>query len=222
MQISLRVTKFAAYKSSEKNMLIKPPRIIRRLMPDIIWNIEGSDCVYLTFDDGPTPGVTEWILGQLDKYDAKATFFCLGKNAEMYPDLVQAIKDKGHKLGNHTYSHQKGWEMSLERYVEDVDFANHFLHTDLMRPPYGRITPAQMRALSERYKIVMSNIISRDYNSRLSPRMCLKNVTQHIENGSIIVFHDSVKAFKNMHFALPRTLAYMRDNGFRSRAIELW
>jgi len=203
-------------------MLIKPSGIIRRLMPDIVWNIEGSDCVYLTFDDGPTPGVTEWILAQLDKYDARATFFCLGKNAEMYPDLVQAIAEHGHKLGNHTYSHQKGWEMSLERYVEDVDFANQFLHTDLMRPPYGRITPAQMRALSERYRIVMANIISRDYNSHLSPRMCLRNVTRHIGNGSIIVFHDSVKAFKNMHFALPRTLSYMQQRGIRSEALELW
>ncbi len=203
-------------------MLIKPSGIIRRLLPDIIWSIEGSDCVYLTFDDGPTPGVTEWILAQLDKYDAKATFFCLGKNAEMYPDLVQAIVEHGHKLGNHTYSHQKGWEMSLERYVEDVDFANQFLHTDLMRPPYGRITPAQLRELSQRYRIVMANIISRDYNQRLSPRMCLKNVTRHIGNGSIIVFHDSVKAFKNMHFALPRTLSYMQQCGLRSETLELW
>lgn len=203
-------------------MLIKPSGIIRRLLPDIIWSIEGSDCVYLTFDDGPTPGVTEWILAQLDKYDAKATFFCLGKNAEMYPDLVQAIVEHGHKLGNHTYSHQKGWEMSLERYVEDVDFANQFLHTDLMRPPYGRITPAQLRTLSQRYRIVMANIISRDYNPRLSPRMCLKNVTRHICGGSIIVFHDSVKAFKNMHFALPRTLSYMQQCGLRSETLELW
>ena len=102
-----------------------------------------SDRVYLTFDDGPTPGVTEWILDQLAEYDAKATFFCLGKNAEQYPHLYRMIVDAGHAIGNHTYSHQKGWGMSLERYLEDVDFANDILHTDLFRPPYARIKPSQ-------------------------------------------------------------------------------
>ena len=114
-------------------------------MPDLIWEIDDEDGVFLTFDDGPTPGVTEWILSTLDKYDAKATFFVLGKNVEMYPDLYKRILDAGHKVGNHTYSHQKGWGMSLERYTEDVDFANDLIHSELFRPPYARITPAQAR-----------------------------------------------------------------------------
>ena len=148
-------------------------------MPDLIWEIDDAEGVFLTFDDGPTPGITEWILSTLDKYDAKATFFVLGKNVEMYPDLFQRILDAGHKVGNHTYSHQKGWGMSLERYTEDVDFANDFIHSELFRPPYARITPAQARLLGQRYKLVMWDIISRDYNRRLSPRSCLKNVTKY-------------------------------------------
>ena len=124
----------------------------------------GDKVVYLTFDDGPTPGITEWILAMLEKYDAKATFFVLGKNVEAYPDLFRRIVDAGHKVGNHTYSHQKGWGMSLERYIEDVDFANDLIHSELFRPPYARITPAQARALSQRYKLVMWDVLSRDYS----------------------------------------------------------
>ena len=128
-------------------MRLKPPKFIRWLMPDLIWEMKDRSAVYLTFDDGPTPGITEWILSTLDKYDAKATFFVLGKNAEMYPDLYRRIVEAGHRIGNHTYSHQKGWGMSLERYIEDVDFANDLLHTELFRPPYARITPAQAIAI---------------------------------------------------------------------------
>ena len=174
-------------------------------MPDLIWEIDDEDGVFLTFDDGPTPGVTEWILSTLDKYDAKATFFVLGKNVEMYPDLYKRILDAGHKVGNHTYSHQKGWGMSLERYTEDVDFANDLIHSELFRPPYARITPAQ----------------ARDYNRRLSPRTCLKNVTKHLAPGAIVVFHDSEKAFRNMRYALPRTLEKIRQMGLKCKAIEL-
>ena len=120
------------------NMKIKPFNFIRRLYPDMIWEIDDPNGVFLTFDDGPTPGITEWILSTLKRYDAKATFFVLGKNAEMYPDLYQKILDEGHKIGNHTYSHQKGWGMPLEKYIEDVDFADGILHTNLFRPPYQR------------------------------------------------------------------------------------
>jgi peptidoglycan/xylan/chitin deacetylase (PgdA/CDA1 family) len=190
-------------------------------MPDLIWEIEDTSAVYLTFDDGPTPGVTEWILDTLDKYDAKATFFVLGKNVELYPDLYQRIVEKGHRIGNHTYSHQKGWGMSLERYVEDVDFANDLLHTELFRPPYARITPAQAHALSRRYRLIMWDIISRDYNRSLSPRTCLHNVTRYLEGGSIVVFHDSEKAFRNLSYALPRTLQAIRSLGLQCKSIDL-
>ena len=177
--------------------------------------------IALTFDDGPTPGITEWILAMLEKYDAKATFFVLGKNVEAYPDLFRRIVDAGHKVGNHTYSHQKGWGMSLERYIEDVDFANDLIHSELFRPPYARITPAQARALSQRYKLVMWDVLSRDYSRSLSPRKCLKNVTKHLEPGAIVVFHDSEKSFRNMRYALPRTLDKIRKLGLKCKTIEL-
>ena len=190
-------------------------------MPDLIWEIEDEQGVFLTFDDGPTPGVTEWILAMLERYDAKATFFVLGKNVEMYPDLYQKILDAGHKVGNHTYSHQKGWTMSLERYLEDIDFAGDIVHSELFRPPYARVTPAQMKAVAKRYKVVMWDIVSRDYNRALSPEGCLRNVTKYLAPGSIVVFHDSEKAFKNMSYALPRTLEFIREKGLKCKIIEL-
>jgi len=202
-------------------MRLKPPKFIRWLMPDLIWEIRNKQNVYLTFDDGPTPGITEWILRTLDKYDAKATFFVLGKNVELYPDLFRKILEAGHRVGNHTYSHQKGWGMSLERYIEDVDFANDLIQSNLFRPPYARITPAQTRALAKRYKLVMWDIISRDYNRALSPRACLRNVVKHLEAGSIIVFHDSEKSFRNMSYALPRTLEAIRAKGLGCKTIDL-
>ncbi|MFI3265293.1 MAG: polysaccharide deacetylase family protein [Rikenellaceae bacterium] len=201
-------------------MRITAPKIIRRIMPNLIWEIKDDEGVFLTFDDGPTPGVTEWILSTLDKYNAKATFFVLGKNVEMYPDLYQRIVDRGHKVGNHTYSHQKGWNMSLERYVEDVDFANDLIHSELFRPPYAQITPSQVRMLSMRYKLIMWNVLSRDYNRKLSPERCLENVIKYLEPGSIIVFHDSDKAFKNLSYALPRTLSKVRAMGLKCKVIE--
>lgn len=202
-------------------MRIKPPKFIRRLMPDLIWEIEDDNGVFLTFDDGPTPGVTEWILATLAKYNAKATFFVLGKNAELYPDLYQKILDAGHKVGNHTYSHQKGWGMPIERYLEDVDFAGDVIHSELFRPPYARVTPSQMRAVAKRYKIVMWNIVSRDYNRSLSRESCLRNVVKHLTAGSIVVFHDSEKSFKNMSYALPRTLQRIEELGLKCKIIEL-
>ena len=202
-------------------MKIKPWGFIKRLFPDMIWEIDDPNGVFLTFDDGPTPGVTEWILSTLKRYDAKATFFVLGKNAEMYPDLYQKIIDHGHKIGNHTYSHQKGWGMSLEKYVEDVDFADGILHTELFRPPYTRVTPSQMRAVGQRYKIIMWNILSRDYTAAISPAECARGVVEYIEPGCIIAFHDSDKSFCNMSYALPRVLERVKELNLKCKIIEL-
>ena len=201
-------------------MKISPPKFIRNMFPDLVWQIEDERGVYLTFDDGPTPGITEWILSTLRRYNAKATFFVLGKNVEMYPDLYEKIIAEGHRVGNHTYSHQKGWVMPLERYLEDIDFASDIVQSDLFRPPYARITPSQLRAVAKRYKVIMWSVISRDYNRKISPRTCLRNVVPYIEGGSIIVFHDSVKAFRNMRYALPRTLEEVRRRGLRCARIE--
>jgi peptidoglycan/xylan/chitin deacetylase (PgdA/CDA1 family) len=204
-------------------MRFKPSKYLRKLMPALIWDVPGAGDgdVFLTFDDGPTPGITEWILKELARFDMKATFFCLGKNVALYPELYEQILAAGHRVGNHTYNHSKGWGVSTERYIKSVGRAEKFIHSDLFRPPYGRISPRKSRLLSARYKIVMWNIISRDYNRQLSRRGCLNNVIQHVHAGDIIVFHDSEKAFKNLLFALPRTLRWLSDNGLKSKAIEI-
>ena len=202
-------------------MRVALPTFLQRLFPNIVWRIEDDRGIYITFDDGPTPGVTEWILATLERYNAKATFFVLGKNVEMYPDLYQKILDEGHKIGNHTYSHQKGWGMPLEKYIEDVDFADTILHTNLFRPPYARVTPSQMRAVGQRYKIIMWNILSRDYTSTISPEECSRGVVKHIEAGSIIAFHDSEKSFRNMSYALPKGLQRVQELGLKCKIIEL-
>ena len=202
-------------------MKINPGRLIRHIFPDMIWEIDDRDGVFLTFDDGPTPGITEWILATLKQYDAKATFFVLGKNVEMYPDLYQKILDAGHKIGNHTYSHQKGWRMSLESYVEDVDFADTLLHTDLFRPPYAQVTPTQMRVLGQRYKIIMWNVLSRDYNPYVTPKKCLRGTIKGLRGGDIISLHDSAKSFKNTSYVLPALLRYAREMGLKCKILEL-
>lgn len=202
-------------------MRVKPGKILKWLYPDVVWSIDDPDGIYLTFDDGPTPGVTEWILHTLDRYDAKATFFVLGKNVELYPDLYQMILDKGHKIGNHTYSHQKGWAMSTERYIEDVDLAGDMLHTELFRPPYARITRTQLQQIAQRYRIVMWNVLSRDYNRHLSPKKCLRETIRGLRGGDIISLHDSAKSFKNTSYVLPVLLRKAREMGLQCKILEL-
>ena len=202
-------------------MKITPPKFVREMLPDLVWQIEDERGVYLTFDDGPTPGVTEWILDTLRRHNAKATFFVLGKNVEKYPDLYAKIVAEGHAVGNHTYSHQKGYLMSLERYLEDIDLASYSVQSDLFRPPYARVTVAQLRAVAQRYKIVMWSIISRDYNRKISGKRCLQGVLPHLKAGAIVLFHDSEKAFPNMSYALPKTLERIAELGLKCKAIEL-
>ena len=202
-------------------MKIRVPKFVHKLLPDLIWRIEDERGVYLTFDDGPTPGITEWILATLRRYNAKATFFVLGKNVELYPDLYKKILAEGHSVGNHTYSHQKGVRMSLERYLEDIEFASDTVQSNLFRPPYARVTPSQLRAVAKHYKIVMWSIISRDYNRKITRERCLQGVIPHIKAGEIILFHDSEKSFANMSYALPKTLEHIEKLGLKCKAIEL-
>ena len=202
-------------------MYFRPPRILRKIYPDLIWDFPDSRKVYLTFDDGPTPEITPWVLDQLRLYGAKATFFCLGKNVEQYPEIFQQILDEGHAVGNHTYSHQKGWEMKTWRYIEDVDFADDLIHSNLLRPPYGRIKPLQARLLAERYNIICWSVLSQDYSALVSPRKCLRNVTKHVREGAIVLFHDSNKAFGNLRYALPRVLQHLQEQGLSCAKIEL-
>ena len=202
-------------------MRVRQPKFIKWLFPDVVWSIDDESGIYITFDDGPTPGVTEWVLATLKKYNAKATFFVLGKNVELYPDLYEKILNDGHSVGNHTYSHQKGWGMSVERYIEDVDFASDMVHTNLFRPPYARATRAQMRVVAQRYKIVLWSLLTFDYRRSVSRESCLRAATKDLRAGDIILFHDSAKSFKNMSYALPRLLEKASEQGLKCRAIEL-
>ena len=202
-------------------MRIGHRNILRRLFPGAVWEVNDPEGLYLTFDDGPTPGVTEWILNTLDRYDAKATFFVLGKNVEMYPDLYQMIIDRGHKVGNHTYSHQKGWRMSLSRYVEDVDLASGYVSSELFRPPYAQITRSQIDALAHRFHIVMWSVLTRDYNRNLSPKKCLRGTLKGLRGGDIVSLHDSAKSFRNTSYVLPQLLRRAREMGLECKILEL-
>lgn len=202
-------------------MRIRVHKWIERMFPDVRWRIEDEDAIYITFDDGPTPGATEWILATLRRYNAKATFFVLGKNVEQYPDLYAKILEEGHRVGNHTYSHQRGWGMSVERYLEDIDFASDIVQSNIFRPPYARVTPSQLRVVGKRYTIVMWSLLSFDYKRTLSPERCARNVTRDLRAGDIILFHDSEKSFKNMSYALVKLLECAKERGLWCRAIDL-
>ncbi len=203
-------------------MKFNPPKIIKRLFPKFIWSFpDEKEGIFLTFDDGPRPEVTPWVLDQLDKYNAKATFFCIGKNVEMFPELFKEIIDRGHAVGNHSYSHIKGWGTKTGDYVRDIDVAGDMIKSNLFRPPYGRIGPNQARVLGERYKTIMWSVLSMDYNRHLSGRACAKNVIPNIEGGAIIVFHDSIKCAENLWIALPMVLEAIKERGLICKRIDL-
>lgn len=203
-------------------MRFRPPRIIRKLFPTFIWNFpDEKEGIFLTFDDGPRPEVTPWVLDILDKYNARATFFCIGKNVEMFPELFEEIKRRGHAVGNHSYSHVKGWGMKTGDYVLDIDTAGHLIKSNLFRPPYARIGVNQARVLDERYKAIMWTIISRDYNRNLTGNACARNVIPYLEPGAIIVFHDSIKCAPNLFEALPQVLEAIKEKGLVCKKIEL-
>ncbi len=204
------------------SLWVKTNRLIKTIFPKYIWEIPNSEKkVFLTFDDGPIPEVTEWTLEQLKKHNAKATFFCIGNNIEKHPEVFQKVIAENHAIGNHTFNHLKGWKTSLEDYIENSklcqsQFTIHNLpFINLFRPPYGKIKPSQAKALRKLgYKIIMWDIISMDFDQTITPEKCLDNVLKNIESGSIIVFHDSVKARKNLEYVLPKTLKYLNEKGF--------
>ena len=198
-------------------MYFRWPKIMCKHTPTMLWKVSSKDTVYLTFDDGPTPKITEFILDTLDKYGAKATFFCLGNNAEMYPELIEEIERRGHAIGNHSYNHTRGWLTSTENYMASAYKAGQFLpYTRLFRPPYGRIAWREVvRMGSQGWRVVMWNNISEDYDHRVSPPRCARKVTRHIKAGNIVVFHDSVKASKNMLYALPKVLEAIQKRGLK-------
>lgn len=201
--------------------MVYPPPFIRWIYPQAIWTLPGQGkTVYLTFDDGPTPLVTEKILDLLDDYQAKGTFFCIGKNIEQHPLLFKLIKAKGHHIGSHTYSHLNGWKTNSTNYLNDYQKGREFAGSNLFRPPYGRILLNPLQTIQKQDKVIMWDILSKDYDATLPPEKILRNVLRNIKPGSIIVFHDSEKAKDNVLTVLPQLLQHLKQEGYTMDAIS--
>lgn len=199
----------------------QPPLLYRMLFPECVWRLQKKrKCVYLTFDDGPIPEVTPWVLDTLDHYGVKATFFCVGDNVRRYPELFEEIKRRGHSVGNHTMNHLQGIKVTTRRYLHNVAEANAYIKSPLFRPPHGLLKWWQAGILKERYTIIMYDVISRDYNRKLTGEQVLKNVKRYARKGSIIVFHDSLKAENNLKYALPRAIEWLREKGYAFERIK--
>ena len=218
-----RASDFGFVKSSNISIVrvVKTPSLVKKVFNGLIWNFPGSaNEIFLTFDDGPVPEVTPFVLSILKEYNAKATFFCVGKNVEKYPDIYDKIIMEGHSVGNHTYNHINGWETNTEEYLMDVERAREIIDSDLFRPPYGKIKKNQAKALKDYYKIIMWDVLSYDFDSSVSEEKCLGNVTAKAKEGSIVVFHDSVKAGETMKYSLTCALKYFSDREYIFSAID--
>lgn len=199
----------------------QPPQFIRRLYPRACWRMDSSErAVYLTFDDGPIPEVTPWVLDVLDKYHIKATFFMVGDNVRKHPDEFKMVVERGHRIGNHTYNHLKGMAVHTDHYVANIDKADCYLSTNLFRPPHGLMRLRQYRALCERYHIIMWDLVTRDYNPKLNGRQILRKVQQYARPGSIITFHDSLRATHNLYYALPRAIEWLLAEGYEFKVFD--
>jgi len=200
----------------------QPPIVVERLMPYLTWRLPRKEkTVYLTFDDGPVPKYTEWVMNTLESYDVKGTFFCVGENVVNYPEIFQQLQAKGHQVGSHTYNHLNGWLTANSKYYENAHKAAELVPTDLYRPPYGKIKLSQSKKLTKDFNIIMWDVITKDYDPSLGGKACFKNVVDYVDNGSIIVFHDSEKAFKNYEYALPKTIDYLLENNYKIKPINL-
>ena len=207
---------------------VKTPLVAKKMFPNYIWDISTTAKeLFLTFDDGPTPEITNWTLDMLKHYNAKATFFCIGANIEKHPDIFHKIIADGHSIGNHTQHHVKGWKTKTKTYITEVlDTETHIealygKRSNLFRPPYGQIKPKQGKELiALNYKVIMWDVLSFDWQKEISEDDCLKNVISKSTKGSIIVFHDSIKASKNMMYALPKVLEYFSEEGYQFKALS--
>lgn len=216
---------FFTFKNKKMNFLwVKTNWIIKKIFSSYIWDIPNTEKkIYLTFDDGPIPEITEWVLEELKKHNVKATFFCIGDNIAKHPDIFKKVINEGHAIGNHTFNHLNGWKTTTEMYLENFErcektiqqFAINNPNSKIFRPPYGKIKRAQAKAIQQLgYKIIMWDVLSVDFDSNLSKEKCLENVLANVRSGSIIVFHDSIKAFKNLEYTLPKTLNLLKEKGF--------
>lgn len=197
----------------------QPPLLYRVFFPGALWRIPSAPgeqpTVYLTFDDGPIPEVTPWVLDQLSQRDIHATFFMVGDNVRKHPDVFRQVVGAGHTIGNHTYHHIQGLHSSTQQYLSDTSEANELIQSSFFRPPHGHLKWAQYRAVCQQYQVVMWDVVPHDYSRHFSPERTLSNVTNYVRNGSIIVFHDSLKAERNLRYALPRALDWLLEHGYR-------
>lgn len=201
--------------------LVKTPQFIQKLFPNFTWSIPSTEkVIYLTFDDGPHPEVTTWTLKQLEKYQAKATFFCVGDNIRKYPAVFEQVMNAGHSVGNHTYNHLNGWTSENMAYFHNVRHCARQVNAELFRPPYGRLRPRQAQFLQRHYRIVMWDVLSADFDHNIDGETCYRNVVDNVRPGSIVVFHDSEKAKENLYQALPKTLETLSERGYRFEALE--
>ncbi len=201
--------------------IFRIPKFVYGIYKNFIWEIPSDEKVlYLTFDDGPTETTTKWILEILEKYNAKATFFCVGQNADENPKLLQKITDAGHSVGNHTYNHLNNRETDADKYFENVDKCAKIINSKLFRPPYGRISSKQAtKLLGNEYKIIMYSVLTNDFDADLYPNFILQKSIKQTKTGSIVVFHDSIKAFENLKFVLPKYLEYFFKQGYSFKKI---
>ena len=206
-------------------MLIEqPPLLYRLLFPEAIWRIKrygGKPVVFLTFDDGPIPEETPWVLDTLDRYGIKATFFMVGDNVRRHPELLDEVRRRGHSYGNHTMHHMQGMKTKARRYLRDVAEAAALSDRPLFRPPHGLLRWKQAAVLKEHLNIVMYDLVSRDYSKKLNGEQVLENVKRYARNGSIIVFHDSLKASRNMRYALPRAIEWLLEQGYEFQRLPM-
>lgn len=215
-----------------KTYWIKTNKFLKKIFSNYIWDIPNlENKIYLTFDDGPTPEITEWVLEELKKHEAKATFFCIGKNINNHAAIFLKTIEEGHSIGNHTYNHLKGWNTSTEDYLDNIALCESEilnlqskicnLKPKIFRPPYGKIKKSQSKKLQQLgYKTIMWDVLSADFDQTITPEKCLENVLQNVQSGSVIVFHDSVKAFKNLEYTLPRSLEILKQRGFIFEVIQ--
>jgi peptidoglycan/xylan/chitin deacetylase (PgdA/CDA1 family) len=197
------------------------PDFAKLIMPSLVWRIDNQEKkeIYLTFDDGPNPEVTSWVLEELKKFDAKATFFVVGENAEKFPNVIAAIKGNGHVIGNHTYNHLSGYSSSNDDYIDNINKCQEITKTNLFRPPYGRIKKSQIKRIAPHFQIVMWNQLSGDFDPSLNRKKSLESLCANAKPGNLVVFHDSVKAFNNLKEILPSFLAFLAREGFICSAI---
>ena len=201
----------------------QPPMPYRLLFPEAIWRLKtrGRRVAYLTFDDGPVPEVTPWVLDTLEHYGVKATFFMVGDNVRRHPDLFEEIRRRGHSYGNHTMHHMQGMKVSCHSYLRDITEADHLIGSPLFRPPHGLMSWRQGRAIKRHYNVVMYDVVTRDYNPELSGERVFATVRRATRNGSVIVFHDSIKAADRMRYALPRAIEWLQAEGYELLPIPM-